>query len=202
MRIIKLQQSAFSEQPAECFGAVWEVELERGEATQPHQHARLEEIYCCLEGEGQIYVAERAHALRRGHAFLVPRSTDHWLENPGSSLLRCLAVESLSPKPEESSAGAPLVGNLPEGLQLLEQQIGAMPKQLNEAEAIQKIVQLFDTAGHLSERIESALGLDNDDGFSALKRVEKRIMDAVVEITRRYQRGLDLGGFGGRLRNL
>lgn len=181
------------------FGAVWEVELEGGEATRPYQHPRLEEIYCCVEGHGEIYVRDERHALVRGQVFFVPRETHHWLENPTDALMRCLAVESpVLPEPR-----VPEKVTIPDMMQRLEQQIDALPSELDRVAAIQHIVSLFDVAGHLSEQIEDAFGLDNEDGVSALTKIEDRIMRAVVEITRRYERGqIDLGGFGGRLKDL
>ena len=59
---------------------------------------------------------------------------------------------------------------------------------MNEAAAIQKIVELFDVGGRLSEQIEQALGLDNDDGVGALSTIERKIMKAVVEIAERYRK--------------
>ena len=81
-----------------------------------------------------------------------------------------------------------------------------MPRILDRVTAIQQIVALFDIGGKLSEQIEQAFGLDNEEGVEALSKVEQRIMDTVVEITRRYKLGvlglgdLDLGDFGGRLK--
>ena len=58
---------------------------------------------------------------------------------------------------------------------------------MDEAVAIQTIVELFDIGGTLAETIERDLGLDNAKGVQALSRVEQRIMQAVVEITGRYR---------------
>jgi len=182
---------------------VWEVELGRGESTPPRERAEREEIYCCVEGAGQIFLAAERHPLKRGEVFFVPRATERWLENPSSGLLRCLYVAS--PPLEAASAEAADPAAVSPTIEELEQQIQSLPKRLDQAEAIQRIVQLFDTAGHLSEAIENALGLDTESGVSALTRIERQVMDAVVEISRRYQRpglDLDLGKFGGRLRGL
>ena len=205
MKIVKLRSNpdhAF-EGKTDHFGGVWEVELARGESTPPRTRAEREEIYCCVEGAGQIFLATERHPLTRGEVFFVPRETERWLENPSSGLLRCLYVASpplpIATAPAESDevdAPAPT-------LEELEEQLRSLPKRLDQAEAIQRIVQLFDTAGHLSEAIENALGLDTESGVSALTSIERQVMDAVVEISRRYQRpGLDLGTFGGRLRGL
>lgn len=200
MKIFKLPtHSEFaSAEGQRHFGAVWEVELDSGEATQPQRHEALEEMYCFVEGEGEIVVANRKRPVVRGEAITIPRLTTHWVENNSRGLLRCIAIEGppAAEKAEEEAGEAPkeTVGNL-------EKAIHHLPKDMDQVQAIKSIVALFDIAGRLSEQIENAFGLDNEQGLEALGRIEKRIMDAVVEITRRYQRqtGLDLGEFGGRL---
>lgn len=181
------------------FGGVWEVELDSGEQTQPHQHEDLEEIYCFVEGMGEIVIAQRKRPVAQGEVIHVPRLNTHWVENTSHGRLRCLAIESFAkpPAPEEGGAAPPIR----ESVGSLEKMIHEMPKDMDQVAAIKQIVGLFDIAGRLSEQIEEAFGLDNEDGIEALSRIEKKIMDAVVEITKRYQRrtGLDLGGFGGRL---
>lgn len=207
MKIVKLQSNPEHgfEGRTDHFGGVWEVELARGEATPARQRAEREEIYCCVEGAGQIFLASERHPLTRGEVFFVPRDTERWLENPSSGLLRCLYVESPPLEIATAGGGASTAteGDAPPTLEDLERQIESLPKRLDQAEAIQRIVQLFDTAGNLSEAIELALGLDTETGVRALGQIERQVMDAVVEISRRYQRpGLDLGTFGGRLRGL
>ena len=183
------------------WGGVWEVELEAGEQTQPHQHEDLEEIYCFVEGMGEVVIAQRKRPVARGEVIHIPRLTSYWLENNSAGRLRALAIESkVSPPGSEKGAE----GEKPparETVGSLEKMIHEMPKEMDQVSAIKQIVGLFDVAGRLSEQIEDAFGLDNDEGVDALSRIEKKIMDAVVEITRRYQRqtGRDLGGFGGRL---
>jgi mannose-6-phosphate isomerase-like protein (cupin superfamily) len=187
---------------ARRFGAVWEVELDSGEATQPHRHDDLEEIYCFVEGEGEIVVAHKKKPVARGEVIHIPRLTSHWVENNSRGLLRCLAIESPA-DPAAVEAGAEGEGAKPETVGALEKAISDLPRdaEMDQVAAIKNIVALFDIAGRLSEQIERAFGLDNEEGTEALGRIEKRIMDAVVEITKRYQKhtGRDLGGFGGRL---
>jgi quercetin dioxygenase-like cupin family protein len=187
------------------FGGVWEVELEAGEQTQPHQHADLEEIYCFVEGTGEIVIGQRKCPVARGGVVHVPRLTKHWVENTSDRLLRCLAIESLIAAKPDAKADDAKEGGGRETVRSLDKMIQELPDRMDQAAAIQQIVGLFDVAGRLSEQIEEAFGLDNEEGIDALTRIEKKIMDAVVEITRRYKRtagGLDLGGFGGRLNNL
>ena len=205
MKILRLPASKdlVTQQGKERFGAVWEVELESGEATQPHRHDEIDEIYCFVEGEGEIFVANRKKPVGRGEVVHIPRLACHWVENTSRGLLRCLTIESASE--EKPSEGEPAAAegseNAGETIGRLESTIKALPSEMDQVAAIKSIVGLFDIAGRLSEQIEKAFGLDNEEGVQALGRVEKRVMDAVVEITRRYQRhgGLDLGSFGGRL---
>ncbi len=182
------------------FGGVWEVELEAGEQTQPHQHEDLEEIYCFVEGRGEIVIGQRKCPVARGGVVHVPRLVKHWVENTSDRILRCLAIESLTLAPAPGTAEEKPAGR--ETVASLDKMIQDLPKQMDQAAAIQRIVALFDVAGRLSEQIEEAFGLDNEEGIDALTRIEKKIMDAVVEITRRYRRTVggppDLGGFGGR----
>jgi mannose-6-phosphate isomerase-like protein (cupin superfamily) len=206
-------------------GSVWVVELEAGEATDPRLHDDLEEIYCMVEGEGEIVVAESKRPVRAGEVVHVPALTRHWLQNPFPRKLRCITVESVAdeapadtqpgpaadadtgPQPQERAAESAGVSEadataLADSVGALEQVILDMPDTMDRVAAIQKIVSLFDIAGQLSERIEQAFGLDNERGVNALTRIERRVMDAVVEVTRRYtfdDNNLDLGSFGGRL---
>ncbi len=208
-------------------GAVWVVELESGEETVPHLHDEIEEIYCMVEGEGEIVVAQSKRAVRAGEVVHVPALTRHWLRNPFPHRLRCVTVESVldesrpvqvtvatgseraeaepEPEPLEAAPATPEVAipaDLAEAISALEQTILDMPERMDRVAAIQKIVVLFDMAGQLSERIEQTFGLDNERGVRALSSIERRVMDAVVEISRRYRlddTDLDLGSFGGRL---
>ena len=65
--------------------------------------------------------------------------------------------------------------------------LGDLPSDVDEAVAIQTIVELFDIGGQLSEQIEKGVGLDNAEGVRALTEIERKIMLAVVRIAGRYQ---------------
>jgi len=65
--------------------------------------------------------------------------------------------------------------------------VESLPASLSEAEAIQTVVRLFDIGGRLTEQIEEALGLDNEEGVHALERIEKKLMGAIVTIADRYR---------------
>jgi mannose-6-phosphate isomerase-like protein (cupin superfamily) len=203
MKILRLptQKDLVQHDGPHRFGAVWEVELDAGEATQPHRHDEIDEIYCFVEGEGEIVVANRKKPVVRGEVVHIPRLACHWVENNSRGLLRCLTIESPSEPRAEGAEGAEAAAAEKETIGRLESSIQELPREMDQVAAIKSIVRLFDIAGRLSEQIENAFGLDNEEGVQALGKVERRVMDAVVEITRRYQsqRGLDLGGFGGRL---
>ncbi len=213
----------FGVERSRCFGAVWEVELDAGEMTQPHQHEDLEEIYYFLEGAGEIVIAKRKKLVGRGEVIYVPRLTSHWLENNSPGVLRCLTIESRLAEAREvadalaEGKAAAEVGADPgsstststststssstsagprETIGHLDTLIGEMPAEVDQVTAIKQIVALFDIGGRLSEQIEEAFGLDNDEGVQALSKIERKIMDAVVEITRRYERK-HRGGKGG-----
>jgi hypothetical protein len=68
----------------------------------------------------------------------------------------------------------------------LESIIDSIPDQVDEATSLQLIIQLFDTAGILSEQIDDAIGLESETGLAALQNIERRVMDAVVRISRSY----------------
>lgn len=195
------------------FGTVWSIQLEAGETTDPHQIAELEEMYCFVRGTGELMVDEQRVPVKSGEVIHVPRQASRWLKNSSNSRLCCLTVERGQPSLEEECADTAVVdtlANYRETLSELEQAVQATPEKLSRVEAIQQIVILFDVAGRLAEFIEHAFGLDSEEGVEALSAVEKRIMDAVVDVTRGYQRGdrdlglkgLDLQGFGGRMSSL
>lgn len=168
------------------FQSFWELELEPGEETSPHQHFESEEIVYLLDGTGSIQIESTKRVIDPGEVVLVPPRTSHAIANPTSDqLLRAITVESRfdlgeekkdEEKPRETAAS-------------LDRIISDVPTDVDEATAIKTIVELFDVGGRLSEQIEEAFGLDNDDGVNALTRIEKKIMQAVVEITQRYKRG-------------
>ena len=114
----------------------------------------------------------------------VPR-TSHMIANRSDRVLRAITVESRFDLGDgEAEAQAPR-----ESAATIDRIVEELPGDVDEAVAIQKIVELFDVGGRLSDQIEKALGLDNDDGVGALATIEKKIMKAVLEITTRYRKG-------------
>lgn len=181
MRQIVPRLDLHSDEDGGGFAGCWELELLRGEATDPHEHREREEVCYVLFGAGAMLIGKREGAIHKGDVLHVPPATTHRIENNCSKRLRCLLVGTeVSPEqPEEEPLEKKTVGEL-------DQMIEAIPRAVGEVDAIQSIVKIFDIGGSLSEQIENAFGLDSAEAVEALSRIEKRIMRAVVEISRRY----------------
>jgi glyoxylate utilization-related uncharacterized protein len=167
------------------FQSFWELELTPGEETSPHCHFESEEIIYLLDGEGAITVARTEKHVTPGEVVLVPPRVSHVIANRSSRLLRAITVESRfdlgePPNATEATSETPAT---------IDRLMRDLPVDVDEALAIQKIVELFDVGGKLSEQIEKQYGLDNESGVDALSSIEKKIMRAVVEITSRYRTG-------------
>src|SRR5262249_21378900 len=145
------------------FQSFWELELVPGEATPDHQHYESEEIIYLLDGHGCITIARLERAVGAGEVVLVPPRTSHTIANRGDRLLRAITVESRFDLGEQAAEEKPK-----ETVASIDRIMSDVPTAVDEALAIRKIVELFDVGGRLSEQIEGALGLDNDDGVSAL----------------------------------
>lgn len=189
------------------FQAFWELELTPGEETSPHQHYESEEVIYLVSGQALVTVARQEKAVQPGEVVLVPPRTDHVIANRSEDLVHALTVESLLDLGGEEEAGPKVatpeeaqraIEEAQKSARTIEQLMGALPRDVDEAVAIRTIVELFDIGGDLSERIEQSLGLDNATGVSALGQVERKIMQAVVEITSRYRRQEKGGGGGDR----
>jgi mannose-6-phosphate isomerase-like protein (cupin superfamily) len=180
------------------FQSFWELELTPGEETSEHQHYESEEIIYLLSGEGRIQVAETEHRLLSGEVALVPPRTNHVIANRSDRLLRAITVESRFDLGDDSDVGgiadvsdAQATIQATDACKRAERTIAGLieelPVDVDEAVAIQTIVELFDIGGRLSEQIENGVGLDNVEGVRALGEVERKIMLAVVQIAGRYQ---------------
>jgi mannose-6-phosphate isomerase-like protein (cupin superfamily) len=171
------------------FQSFWELELEPCEETAPHQHYESEEIIYILDGLGSVKLARDEKPIMSGEVVLVPPRITHTISNRSDRLLRAITVESRFDLGEQGAAEA-VVGEAErprESAAHIDKIVSELPPDVDEATAIKTIVELFDVGGRLSEQIESALGLDNDDGVGALGTIERKIMRAVVEITARYR---------------
>lgn len=183
------------------FQSFWELELTPGEETAVHQHYESEELIYVVSGVGTVAIDKLERPLEPGVLALVPPRTDHVIKNLSDRLVRAITVESrldlglevgiltqeilAEPPPEaiaESEARAK------RSAETIEELMQELPRSLDEAGAIQTILTLFDIGGNLSEAIEQAIGLDNAGGLEALTKVERRIMEAVVDISSRYRR--------------
>ncbi len=161
------------------FRGCWEFELKSGEQTIPHLHDDGDEISITLEGMGKITVGETSRAIHPGEVVFIPARTSHFIENPSSPLLRGICLET--------GIDLPISTTEPLSIQDLDDVISSIPSQLDESEALQVIIRLFDVAGHLSEQIEQALGLTSQTGYGALTDIQKQIMQAVVTISENYR---------------
>lgn len=67
-----------------------EALLEPGQATERHYHARSEEIYVLLEGEGEMEVEGDRARVGPGDAILIPAGARHQIRADGPGQLRFL----------------------------------------------------------------------------------------------------------------
>ena len=164
------------------FGGLWEFQLKNGEQT-PHHQQSSEEVIVALEGQGTVHLAGETVALQPGEVVWVPAQADHWIENGSSEILRGLWMEIGGTADDVAGYGGGRVSERD-----LDSLIDSIPLEIDEATSLQLIIQLFDTAGILSEQIENAIGLESETGLAALQQIERRVMDAVVEISKNYSR--------------
>ncbi len=162
------------------FGGLWEFQLKSGVQTPRHSQGS-EEIIVALEGEGVVTLAGQPIPLQPGEVVWVPARTDHSIGNANGATLRGLSMEISLTGAEEETSGDEKVSESD-----LESIIDSIPDQVDEATSLQLIIQLFDTAGILSEQIDDAIGLESETGLAALQNIERRVMDAVVRISRSY----------------
>ncbi len=170
------------------FCGLWEFQLHSGEQTPSHQQLS-EEVIVALEGEGSVHLAGETVLLKPGEVVWVPAHASHSIANSTSDVLRGLSMEIGEQRSEEEQGG-PEYDRLSE--RDLEHLIESIPNKIDEATSLQLIIQLFDTAGVLSEQIENAIGLESETGLQALQQIERRVMEAVVEISRVYSSGDNL----------
>jgi mannose-6-phosphate isomerase-like protein (cupin superfamily) len=67
-----------------------EAWLEPGQATERHYHARTEEIYVVLDGEGEMEVDSDQRRVGPGDAILIPPGAWHQIRAEGAAPLRFL----------------------------------------------------------------------------------------------------------------
>ena len=170
----------------------WNFLLRKGENTPSNLNTQGEEIHVIIQGTGLMTVGEQKSEIKEGEIIFVPPRIPHVIQNTDSPLLQGITIESDWELPAmeapEASKGLGKVA-VRETSRTIDEIVENLPERLSEADAIQTVVRLFDIGGRLSEQIEEALGLDNDDGVHALERIEKKLMGAIVTIADRYRGG-------------
>ena len=73
-----------------------EARLAPGSSTQEHYHARAEEIYFILEGQGRMRIEQELSEVRPGDAIAIPAGKKHklWNSGPGTMKLLCCCSPS------------------------------------------------------------------------------------------------------------
>jgi mannose-6-phosphate isomerase-like protein (cupin superfamily) len=80
-----------------------EAVLPPGRFTNPHRHARSEELYHVLSGAGTLYLAGREFPLRPGDTVRIAPGQTHSVDNPGEEdlVFLCLCHPPYSPRDTE-----------------------------------------------------------------------------------------------------
>ena len=68
------------------------VTLEPGATSEPHQHARSEQIWIVERGSGQIWLEDGAAELKKGDIIRTPAGVTHGIRNTGDEPLVYLSV--------------------------------------------------------------------------------------------------------------
>ncbi len=67
-----------------------EARLAPGLRTAAHYHARTEEIYYIIEGQGRMEIDEESREVEPGDAIAIPPGARHQIANPGPAMLKFL----------------------------------------------------------------------------------------------------------------
>ncbi|MFW6124666.1 MAG: cupin domain-containing protein [Pirellulales bacterium] len=67
-----------------------EARLSAGSSTTPHRHARTEEIYYILQGEGEMRIEDERRRVGPGDAVAIPPDATHQLTNSGNVVMKLL----------------------------------------------------------------------------------------------------------------
>jgi mannose-6-phosphate isomerase-like protein (cupin superfamily) len=73
-----------------------EATLEPGQATERHYHARTEEIYFLLEGDGEMEIDGERRRVSPGDAVLIPAGARHQIRADRSLRFLCCCVPPYS----------------------------------------------------------------------------------------------------------
>ena len=87
-----------------------EAWLDPGQATERHYHARTEEIYILLDGEGEMEVDGERRRVAAGDAILIPPGASHQIRADDAAPLRFLCC-CAPPYSDDDTFFAPSGGN-------------------------------------------------------------------------------------------
>lgn len=80
------------------------VEVRPGEAALPHRHQRTEEVYFIIAGKGRIEAGQVSTDVGVGDTVYIAPGDLHRIVNPGSKLIRLLAINSPPYSPTDTFA--------------------------------------------------------------------------------------------------
>ena len=163
------------------FQGCFEMELTPGEETLTLQNPKHEELIYLLSGHATITMERAQSDLGRGDLILIPAKKWRKISNKSQSTTRLISFASSPQATHESNQEAP------QSLQTLDSLLLSLPQEIKAIDAIQTIIKLFDIGGQLTDQIERCIGLNNNTGLEALIALQKRLMQAVVDITDKYQ---------------
>ena len=164
---------------SEHFQSCWEMELTPGEETNLHSHYETEELFYLVSGSALLIIEENEIPVSIGEVILIPPRHRHKIANPGRKTVRALSVESrFEFDPEADVIEAPPIASLGEAL-------ADLPPDIDEGLAIQKLVEVFNIGGQISAHLERAL--EDAENSPKMERLANPVLDAVLEITRRYR---------------
>lgn len=67
-----------------------EAVVKAGQSTVPHRHMKTDEIYYCLEGQGELFINGQSLPFAPGKFYLIPKNSLHHLK--ASTALRLLCI--------------------------------------------------------------------------------------------------------------
>ena len=68
------------------------TELHPGKETRGHSHENVEEVYLCLEGNGEIEVGEERMTFEKGDIITIPLGAFHRVYNKSKKVLKFMAI--------------------------------------------------------------------------------------------------------------
>jgi len=68
------------------------TELHAGKETRGHKHENVEEVYFCLEGNGEMEVDNERFKFEKGDVVVIPQGAFHRVYNTSKKELKFLAI--------------------------------------------------------------------------------------------------------------